>query len=133
YGPASRRMNAPDPLPATRLLHDIPVEEVLAKKRWAREDWVVYALDAMEHGGVGGVTIEELARRCGRTKGSFYAHFASRDELLEAMLKAWLEARMTNTMKLDSSLFHEGEFSVEGLLGRIRAGHRSARINLDLA
>jgi AcrR family transcriptional regulator len=126
-------MNAPEPLPATRFLHDIPVVEVLAKKRWSREDWIVYALDAMEHGGLGAVTIEELARSSKRTKGSFYAHFDSRDELLGAMLKAWIEAKTAATMQFDSDLFHNGEFSIEGLLGRIRGGRHTARVNLDIA
>ena len=49
-------MNAPESLPLTRFLHEIPVAEVLAKKRWSREDWIVYALDAMEHGGLGAET-----------------------------------------------------------------------------
>src|SRR5437868_15520465 len=97
----------------TRFLHEIPVDEVLAKKRWGREDWIVYALDAMEHGGLGAVTIEELARGSRRTEGSFYAHFDSRDQLLEAMLEAWIEFKTAATMRFDSELFRDGEFSIE--------------------
>ena len=124
---------APDQALPPRFLHEIPVAEVLAKKRWAREDWIVYALDAMERGGRGAVTIEELARRSKRTKGSFYAHFDSRDELLEAMLAAWIEFKTAATLRFDSELFNNGEFSLEGLLARIRGGRQTARIDLDIA
>ena len=129
-------MNAPLPEAAEaapRFLHQIPVSEVLAKKRWSREDWIVYALDAMEHGGLGAVTIEELARRSKRTKGSFYAHFDSRDELLQAMLAAWIEFKTATTVRFDSDLFHNGEFSIEELVRRIRGGRQTPRVNLDIA
>jgi AcrR family transcriptional regulator len=109
------------------------VAEVLARKRWGRDDWIVFALDAMEHGGLGAVTIEELARRSKRTKGSFYAHFDSRDELLEAMLEAWLEFKTASTIKLDSALFHSGRFTVEGLLERLQQRGAPARVDLDIA
>jgi len=127
-----------DPFPSTgesrRFLHEIPVAEVAAKKRWSRDDWIVYAFDAMEREGVGAVRIEELARRSGRTPGSFYAHFKSRDELLEAMLKAWTEFKLAATMKLDSALYRAGEFSLEGIFERIRRGtHQTARPGLEIA
>ena len=50
-------------------------------------------------------------RRSRRTKGSFYAHFDSRDELLQGMLKAWIEFKTATTLKFDSELFHNGKFS----------------------
>src|SRR5438094_10573224 len=106
--------SGPD-LPATaqRYLHEVHVAEVLARKRWSRADWIVYAFDAMEHEGLGAVRIEELARRSGRTPGSFYAHFKSRDELLEAMLEEWVAFKLADTMHFDSELFRNGEFSMK--------------------
>jgi AcrR family transcriptional regulator len=59
------------------------------KPRLGREDWVRAALDAMAERGLAGVAVEPLARRLGVTKGSFYAHFSSRDELIEAALESW--------------------------------------------
>jgi len=35
------------------------------------------------------VAVEPLAARLGVTKGSFYAHFSTRDELVEAALQSW--------------------------------------------
>ena len=42
------------------------------------------AIDAFERSGPAGVAIVPLARQLGVTRGSFYWHFKSRDELLVA-------------------------------------------------
>lgn len=47
------------------------------------------ALEALRKGGAGEVRIERLAARLGITKGSFYWHFGSRVELLDAVLEYW--------------------------------------------
>jgi AcrR family transcriptional regulator len=60
-----------------------------AKRRLSREDWVGAALDAIAGGGLVAVAVEPLAVRLGVTKGSFYAHFSNRDELVEAALANW--------------------------------------------
>jgi AcrR family transcriptional regulator len=59
------------------------------KTRLSREDWESAALDAIAEGGIGAVAIEPLAAALGVTKGSFYAHFPSRDALIEATLARW--------------------------------------------
>jgi AcrR family transcriptional regulator len=63
--------------------------ERVTKRRLNRDDWVGAALDAIAEGGLAAVAVEPLAARLGVTKGSFYAHFASRDALIEATLAAW--------------------------------------------
>src|SRR5438045_3266513 len=103
-------------------LHQIPVAEVSARKRWSRDDWIVCALDAMEREGVGAVRIEELARRSGRTAGSFYAHFKSRSELLEAMIEAWNDFKLESSMKFDTELLRQGKFTLEGIFSVFRGG-----------
>jgi AcrR family transcriptional regulator len=60
-----------------------------AKRRLSRDDWERAALDAIADGGIGAVAVEPLATRLGVTKGSFYAHFPSRDALIEATLSRW--------------------------------------------
>lgn len=52
-------------------------------------DWELAALELIAEKGVSALAVEPLARRLGITKGSFYWHFASRDELLEQALKRW--------------------------------------------
>lgn len=55
----------------------------------SREDWTLEALEALAAVGLSAVAIDPLARRLGATKGSFYWHFASRDELIAATLERW--------------------------------------------
>ena len=59
------------------------------KRRLGRDDWIAAAFDAIPDGGLSAVAVEPLAARLGVTKGSFYAHFASRDELIDATLESW--------------------------------------------
>ena len=60
-----------------------------ARLRLTREDWVRAALLALADGGTAAVAVEPLAARLGATKGSFYWHFADRQELIEAALETW--------------------------------------------
>ena len=53
------------------------------------------ALDALSSGGLAAVAVEPLAVRLGATKGSFYWHFGSRDELVHAALQLWRQASTT--------------------------------------
>ena len=64
-------------------------------KRLSAEDWERAALDAIAQGGLAAVAVEPLARRLGVTKGSFYAHFADRAELVDAALARWEQAHVT--------------------------------------
>jgi AcrR family transcriptional regulator len=54
-----------------------------------RERWEAAALDAMERGGLAAVAVEPLARELGVTKGSFYWHFKTRQELIAATVTRW--------------------------------------------
>lgn len=57
--------------------------------RLSAEDWARAAMEAMASGGLSAVVLEPLARRLGVTKGSFYAHFRNRGELIDAALAYW--------------------------------------------
>jgi AcrR family transcriptional regulator len=58
--------------------------------RLSAQDWARAALRAMATGGLAAVAIEPLARTLGVTKGSFYAHYRNRDELITAALAEWV-------------------------------------------
>lgn len=62
------------------------------RSRLSAADWEQAALDVIAEQGVTAVAVEPLARRLGVTKGSFYWHFGTRDELLEATLRRWEQA-----------------------------------------
>lgn len=53
------------------------------------EKWADAALEALARGGPAAVAVEPIARALGVTKGSFYHHFSSREELLGAALARW--------------------------------------------
>lgn len=57
--------------------------------RLSAQDWARAALKAIADGGLAAVAVEPLARTLGVTKGSFYAHYRNRDELIEAALAEW--------------------------------------------
>ena len=54
------------------------------RRRLSRDDWVAEATEVLASHGLSAVAVEPLAERLGVTKGSFYAHFANRDELVAA-------------------------------------------------
>jgi len=68
----------------------VPITAATSEKvTLSASDWELAALDLIAEKGVAALAVEPLARRLGITKGSFYWHFASRDELLEHALKRW--------------------------------------------
>lgn len=59
------------------------------RQRLDRSAWASAALDALADGGVTAVAVEPIATRLGATKGSFYAHYATRDELIAEAIALW--------------------------------------------
>ncbi|TFC85041.1 TetR/AcrR family transcriptional regulator [Cryobacterium sp. TMT3-29-2] len=67
------------------------------RQRLSSTAWAEAAYSALAEGGLGAVAVEPLAVRIGATKGSFYSHFASRDELITAVVALW-EKRTTDAV-----------------------------------
>jgi AcrR family transcriptional regulator len=65
--------------------------------RLSAEDWLQLALDVLNEQGIDAVKVLPLAKRLGVTRGSFYHHFESREDLLTQMLDYW-EEFLTNTV-----------------------------------
>jgi len=63
----------------------------LARTPLTREDWIDAAIDVMAKGSVEQVMIERLGAMMSVSRGSFYWHFHSRDELLQAILDRWTQ------------------------------------------
>jgi len=71
--------------------------------RLSADDWAVAAIEVIALGGLGGLSVEGLARDLGVTKGSFYWHFADRSELVAAALELWEQrATLDVVAELDS-------------------------------
>lgn len=64
----------------------------------SRDEWTEAALDALVEGGLKAVAVEPVARRLGTTKGSFYWHFADRQDLLSAVLALWEDQETTQAV-----------------------------------
>jgi len=93
-----------------------------SRERLSRDDWLQAALETMRGAGVDGVKVAPLASRLGVTTGSFYWHFKSRRELLEAALDFW-ERAMTY-LPLEEAKRFEGspKDRILFLMNRIMAG-----------
>jgi AcrR family transcriptional regulator len=57
------------------------------KRQKPRETWLDEGLKVLEEEGPGSLSIDNLASRTGKTKGSFYHHFKSRETYIEALLE----------------------------------------------
>lgn len=60
-------------------------------RRLTRQDWVDSAIELLAEAGIGAISVEQLAMRLGITRGSFYHHFADREDLLRSMLDYWAQ------------------------------------------
>jgi AcrR family transcriptional regulator len=98
--------------------------------RLSVEDWLDGALEVLAEGGLSGVAVEPLARRLGVTKGSFYWHFKSRDELVGAALQRW-EERGTSARFAELDRLDDPREKLRALL--TRAMEDDATLALDFA
>jgi len=68
--------------------------------RLSRQAWIDAVLGALVDGGIEAVRIDRLCEKLGVTKGSFYHHFASRDDLLEAVTDYWAHTQTAEVLGL---------------------------------
>lgn len=74
----------------TQRLKDTPLTE---------QDWVDAAIKILVDENVRGIRIDALCKILGVTKGSFYWHFATRNDLLVAMLDHWRRRTTLNVIR----------------------------------
>jgi AcrR family transcriptional regulator len=67
-----------------------PVKRQENRSRLSREEWLMQALDILadEHNAL--IRIDDLVKRMGVTKGSFYWHFKDRSDFLSQLLDYWV-------------------------------------------
>jgi AcrR family transcriptional regulator len=61
--------------------------------------WIDAGLKALAYGGPDAVRVDRLAKSLSVTRGSFYAQFASRQALLDAILDRWERASVDEVLK----------------------------------
>ena len=64
--------------------------EAAVKPQLGRADWLRAAMLCLMEDGIDAVQITRLSTSIGASRGSFYWHFKSRQELLDGMLNEWL-------------------------------------------
>lgn len=60
-------------------------------KRFDKNSWLVLGLEHLSHQSSEQITIDELCKSAGKTKGSFYFHFKNIDEYLEGLAQYWFK------------------------------------------
>lgn len=108
----------------------MPRKRPARARRLGPEDWQIAGLVALERDGLAGVSVERLAKALGATKGSFYWHYESHEDLLVSMLARWERLHTAETLAAFAAIADPRD--------RIRrlfqaAGDREPTIHLQLA
>ncbi len=112
-----------------------PRTEAAGRASLTRNDWIAAATDMLVDQGIDAVRIDVLAKRIGMTRGSFYWHFESREDLLRSVLQTWREhttEALTQRLESSSTDPREQLRDVLSLPFRGRAAARAARIELAI-
>lgn len=82
------------------------MESIAKLSRFSKSDWLTLAVRLLGEEGPGSMTVERLTEAAGRTRGSLYHHFQSREGLLVALMDWWrtqaIEGRTARFMAADS-------------------------------
>lgn len=79
-----------------------------ARKNLSREAWVAAARKVLEKRGIAEVKIDGLAKKLRVTRGSFYFHFKSQNDLHEALLDEWRTANCAPFLALQARHYDDG-------------------------
>lgn len=74
------------------------------RKRFAKKDWLDLGLSCLAREGGAALTVEALCHAAGRTRGSFYHHFADHDTFLEELFSAW---KQRNTLDVAEAIMRQ--------------------------
>lgn len=102
----------------------------IKRQRLTRQDWIGVAIGRLIKRGVDAVRVEPLADDIGVSRGSFYWHFKSRRELLEAILDNWRE---NQTHRIMERIRRDGKLAPLQRLARLRALPPRTRPSADAA
>ncbi len=97
-------------------------------KKTPKNDWLNKGLEILENQGPTALSIDNLARATGKTKGSFYHHFQNRENYVEALLAHY-------EMKVVLEITHEvsGEVGQNAQLKRLEELAFQISSKLELA
>ena len=71
------------------------MESIHYMSRFGKSHWLDLGQTLLKTEGPAALTIERMTASAGKTRGSFYHHFKSRNAFLEAMIAAWQRSSLT--------------------------------------
>jgi AcrR family transcriptional regulator len=101
-----------------------------ASSRLSRDSWIDAALELLLRSGPDAVAVQPIARKLGTTKGSFYWHFSSRDDLLRATLARWETAAGDDLIASVDARAGDARKKAEALVERVTTGQRPGELML---
>ncbi len=82
---------------------------VTARRAQTRERLMTAAAAVFAERGIIGASVEEISDLAGFTRGAFYSNFASKDELVLALLRGYVEAQYAAAQRAIDALKAENE------------------------
>ena len=100
-----------------------------------REDWIESAQAILIKGGIDSVRVDNLAKELKITRGSFYYHFKSREDLLQSLLANWRARATENIIQQLANTHYSPLEKLQHLLGlpfRGRAAKEAAAFEIGI-
>jgi AcrR family transcriptional regulator len=91
------------------------------------DDWLRVAADVLVDKSVEGVRVDVLARTLNVTRGSFYWHFADRDDLLQRLLQAWRQQQTDQVIAANQRQGVRAQALIHELAGLPMRGEKAQR------
>ena len=104
--------------------------DMIKNSRLNKDEWLERSLTLLAH-NKGNFNIEELVKKLGVTKGSFYWHFKSRDDFIHTLLDYW-ENTSTQNVLIEMEKYHD-EDAKKRLLELMRILRNEAVCHHDIA
>jgi AcrR family transcriptional regulator len=101
-----------------------------ASSRLSRDSWIDAALELLLQSGPDSVAVQPIARQLGTTKGSFYWHFSSRDDLLRATLARWEAVAGDELIASVDARPGDARKKAEALVEEVTTGQRPGELML---
>ncbi|MGI8870204.1 MAG: TetR/AcrR family transcriptional regulator [Mycobacteriales bacterium] len=101
------------------------------RTRLDRDAWIAAAGRALGDGGLAAISIDPLAKRLGATRGSFYWHFRSREDLIIAALERWEQVSTVDVIAAMEQITDPAE-RLTGLLRHVLQHPEGADIEISL-
>lgn len=90
-------------------------------------DWINSAIELLVDQGIDAVRVDDLARRLGVTRGSFYWHFKDRDNLLKSVLQSWRNAATEQIIERFDTRHVDPQALIKDLISLPFRGDRATR------